>query len=275
MKHPAASPADAPLKWCAVLESEYEALYGAKPAGLPSDDLERLKALHLLIHQRRPTALCLSGGGIRSATFGLGVLQALARIGVLGKLDYLSTVSGGGYVGGWLTSWLHRDGRDEVMRGLDPAQVGAMRGEEARCSPVNRLRATCRYLAPKGGLVSADLWTLFATMGRNLLLNWLVLLPLIAAVLLAPRIYLAMVSIIDQNVMAPPGTAMPAGGRRALLARTALPDDVPGRDRLRRHELRGSRRQLVAAAVSVVRGWANDCRHGRTHAVLVGVPLRT
>jgi hypothetical protein len=206
MKHPAASPADAPLKWCAVLESEYEALYGAKPTGLPSDDLERLRALHLLIHQRRPTALCLSGGGIRSATFGLGVLQALARVGVLGRLDYLSTVSGGGYVGGWLTSWLHRDGRDEVMRGLDPAQVGAMRGDEARFSPVNRLRATCRYLAPQGGLVSADLWTLFATMGRNLLLNWLVLLPLIAAVLLAPRIYLAMVSIIDQNVMAPPGT---------------------------------------------------------------------
>src|SRR5262245_25707497 len=163
-------PADGPLDWLAVLEAEYEALYGVKPfeRGAPEDYEARLKALHVAIHHRRPTALCLSGGGIRSATFGLGVLQALARVGILGRLDYLSTVSGGGYVGGWFTSWLHRDGRESVLRGLDPGQVGAMRGEAARLSPVNRLRATCRYLAPKGGLVSADLWTLLATLGRNL-----------------------------------------------------------------------------------------------------------
>jgi hypothetical protein len=43
--------------------------------------------------------LALSGGGIRSATFNLGLLQALARMGLLSKFDYLSTVSGGGYIG--------------------------------------------------------------------------------------------------------------------------------------------------------------------------------
>ncbi|HTP85275.1 MAG TPA: patatin-like phospholipase family protein, partial [Alphaproteobacteria bacterium] len=41
-------------------------------------------------------ALCLSGGGIRSATFSLGVLQGLAQKGLLEKFHYLSTVSGGG-----------------------------------------------------------------------------------------------------------------------------------------------------------------------------------
>jgi len=51
------------------------------------------------------TALCLSGGGIRSATFALGVIQGLAERGVLSGFDYLSTVSGGRYVGGWLSSW--------------------------------------------------------------------------------------------------------------------------------------------------------------------------
>jgi hypothetical protein len=195
------------LEWVTVLESEYEALYGEKAfgPGAPPHSEARLRALHLLMHQRRPAALCLSGGGIRSATFGLGVLQALARVGVLEKLDYLSTVSGGGYIGGWLTTWLHRDGRSEALRGLDPAQAGAMRGEAARVSPVDRLRATCRYLAPKGGLVSADVWTLFATMGRNLLLNWLVLLPLLAAVLLVPRVYMAAVAVVERNVMIPPG----------------------------------------------------------------------
>src|SRR5689334_17613046 len=39
--------------------------------------------------------LSLSGGGIRSATFNLGVLQTLARLKLLHRVDYLSTVSGG------------------------------------------------------------------------------------------------------------------------------------------------------------------------------------
>ena len=46
--------------------------------------------------------LALSGGGIRSATFALGVLQALARCDRLRRIDFLSTVSGGGYIGAFL-----------------------------------------------------------------------------------------------------------------------------------------------------------------------------
>jgi hypothetical protein len=57
----------------------------------------------------RPIGLALSGGGIRSATFNLGVLQALAQLDILRRFDYLSTVSGGGYIGACLTSLLsHR-----------------------------------------------------------------------------------------------------------------------------------------------------------------------
>ena len=51
------------------------------------------------------SGLAFSGGGIRSATFNLGVLQALASRSLLNRLDYLSTVSGGGYIGSWLSSW--------------------------------------------------------------------------------------------------------------------------------------------------------------------------
>ncbi len=56
--------------------------------------------------------LAFSGGGIRSATFCLGVMQALASKtdahphGTLGRFDYLSTVSGGGYIGSALTTLL-------------------------------------------------------------------------------------------------------------------------------------------------------------------------
>lgn len=48
---------------------------------------------------RRPWALAFSGGGIRSATFCLGLARALAANRVFEQFDYLSTVSGGGYVG--------------------------------------------------------------------------------------------------------------------------------------------------------------------------------
>jgi hypothetical protein len=193
----------APLSWCEALEAEFRALYGvtALESQTPGDPDERLRAHYARIHARAPSAVCLSGGGIRSSTFALGVLQGLAHIGVLKHIDYLSTVSGGGYTGGWLTTWLHREGpqgRDGVMRELDPdtaAQIGSIDLE----SPVDRLRNTCRYLAPRGGLVSADVWTLAMTMGRNLILNWLVILPLLAAALLIPRVYYAIIHSVEQR----------------------------------------------------------------------------
>ncbi len=56
--------------------------------------------------------LALSGGGLRSATVQLGILQALNHISMgpdktmLGKIDYLSTVSGGSYLAGWMVAHL-------------------------------------------------------------------------------------------------------------------------------------------------------------------------
>ena len=59
-------------------------------------------------HGVRRSALCFSGGGIRSATFGLGIVEGLARNGLLKRFDFLSTVSGGGYLGSWLSAWIAR-----------------------------------------------------------------------------------------------------------------------------------------------------------------------
>lgn len=50
------------------------------------------------------TGVCLSGGGVRSAAFCLGVLQALDAHGLINGVDYLSTVSGGGYIGSSMTA---------------------------------------------------------------------------------------------------------------------------------------------------------------------------
>ena len=52
--------------------------------------------------------LALSGGGIRSASFSLGVVQGLIKAGLFNSIDYLSTVSGGGYTGACLSSLTHR-----------------------------------------------------------------------------------------------------------------------------------------------------------------------
>ena len=198
-----------PAGWCTALEAEYRALHGtaAIDGPPPASHDERLAAVHAQIHKHPTSALCLSGGGIRSATFALGVLQGLATVGILGKLDYLSTVSGGGYIGGWFTAWLHRAGaagRERVLATIDPTSrvhevaPGHADGVD-EASPVERVRRTCRYLAPRGGVVSADVWTLVTTMGRNLVLNWFVLLPLIAAALMVPRLYYGGVQAVERG----------------------------------------------------------------------------
>lgn len=76
---------------------------------IPSNLKELYSRIHKLPNKR--SALCLSGGGIRSATFCLGVIQGLAEKGLLSEFHYLFTVSGGGYIGSWLTAWLHRYGK--------------------------------------------------------------------------------------------------------------------------------------------------------------------
>src|ERR1700740_3573839 len=75
-----------------------ESLHAADPQAYERRlDGERVKAFYAWLHGQgvQRSALCLSGGGIRSATFGLGIVQGLARHRLLGRWDYLATVSGG------------------------------------------------------------------------------------------------------------------------------------------------------------------------------------
>ena len=126
-----------------------------------------------------PTAprigLAISGGGIRSATFGLGLLRGLARGRVLERLDYLSTVSGGGFVGAMF-------GRMVAVLGIADAQ--AMLAHSA--SPaLDWLRRNGRYLTPAG---ARDASFAFVTYLRAILAihveAMLLCLPFVLAVLL-------------------------------------------------------------------------------------------
>lgn len=168
----------------------------------------RLEALYSLIHQRntKRSALCLSGGGIRSATFNLGALQGLARYGLLEKFDYLSTVSGGGYIGSWLSAWIHRHtkGFAGVAEELSQTPQTPL---EPDPKPIEHLRNYSNHLSPQTGLLSADFWTMVAVYLRNLFLNWLVFIPLFMTALMIPRIIAALIIPHTLGIGAQPGGA--------------------------------------------------------------------
>jgi predicted acylesterase/phospholipase RssA len=134
-----------------VLEAEFAMLHGELPPDYPSssDPSVRLAAIWAAVHalSEKRSALCISGGGIRSATFGLGVLQGLARCGLLDKFHYQSTVSGGGYIGSWLSAWINREGLTSVVTQL------AHQSEHTRPNPepleIQNLRSYA-IISPRG-----------------------------------------------------------------------------------------------------------------------------
>ena len=195
-----ASSANQSLPLQEVLEAEFKALHGERPLDSPpsTDPQTPLTPLWIAVHglEEKRAALCISGGGIRSATFGLGILQGLARCGLLDKFHYLSTVSGGGYIGSWLSAWIKNEnnpkGMQEVVKELNHPPDSTLDPEPP---PIRHLRKFSNYLTPKTGLMSVDFWTLIATFIRNMFLNWLVLISCLGAAMMIPRLYLASIRL--------------------------------------------------------------------------------
>ena len=117
--------------------------------------------------------LCFSGGGIRSATFNLGILQGLAELNLLRCFDYLSTVSGGGYIHQWFAVWSLRRGFELVEKRLIPLPQPDNPGDHPE--PIRWLRRYSNYLTPENGLLSGDTWVAIATWLRNTALNQAIL----------------------------------------------------------------------------------------------------
>ncbi|MEP3279868.1 MAG: patatin-like phospholipase family protein [Stappiaceae bacterium] len=132
--------------------------------------------------------VAFSGGGIRSGVFCLGVMQKLAASGVFKYVDYLSTVSGGGYIGSALAWWLsgkssrkHADTTDmfdtskHVPWGIsDPGEV-----EASPNAILSYLRRNGKYLIPGNGIT---LVSGLSVVLRAVLLNLLVWIPFFAAI---------------------------------------------------------------------------------------------
>ena len=248
----------------------------AHEGDLPAGEARRRETFYRWLYSLHRAALCCSGGGIRSATFCLGVIQALASYDVmreprspqpdaedatdrgaesieretflaataddasttigfvelerrisqsaeetpspglhqrpaqqgsadrpapetpiepahslLGRFHYLSTVSGGGYVGSWLSSWRARDHFENIVGNLS----GRPEGADVEPPEISWLRAYSNYLTPRIGFGSADTWAAVAIVGRNLLLNWLIVIPVVCCALLALKM-IAAVSVL-------------------------------------------------------------------------------
>lgn len=104
--------------------------------------------------------LALSGGGIRSATFSLGLLQALARHRLIRNIDYLSTVSGGGYIGSFFGKLFQTSGGTPAYNCKNVTETLA----QPHSAPLNWLRENGRYMAPRGG---GDYLLAAAVIARN------------------------------------------------------------------------------------------------------------
>jgi hypothetical protein len=139
--------------------------------------------------------VALSGGGIRSATLCLGVFQALAKQDRLGKIDFLSTVSGGGYFGACLGRLFTRaevKGVSDVQAILSPTRVDAATHAADSVAPrdlaggkvLNWLRENGRHLSPNG---AGDLLLGLAVIFRNWLALHLVLLTFVLMLFLAAQ----------------------------------------------------------------------------------------
>ncbi len=151
--------------------------------------------------EKSVVGLALSGGGIRSATFCFGILQVFERKRLMKHVDFLSTVSGGGYTGSAYSAWRLRQTLAQAAAqtpDYDPISVKKNPpGSWEELLP--HLRKFSNYLSPNLGIGSPGTWRIVATMVRNLTIHWLALIfaiVLVFATLLLSLRFLWSVSVV-------------------------------------------------------------------------------
>lgn len=171
-----------------------------------------------------PWGIALSGGGIRSATFALGVLQALARDNLLRCFHYQSTVSGGGYAGGFLQALIRRRGFDGAFEALrstlrERVHSPASPGADDPLRPIQHLREYSNYLSPRKSPLSGDTLGMIGTFVRNVLLVQTQLSALLLAMSLFP---LLLFHAVSRSSGAAPGVSLSIAGGLCVFAAVLL-----------------------------------------------------
>jgi hypothetical protein len=132
--------------------------------------------------------ICLSGGGVRAGTFGLGVLQVLDRECLVDRARWLSSVSGGSYMAG---AWAIARRADVEPPTEPPRPWSAAPGSDS--PEVSHLRRHLNYLVAREGRLAGAIATLLVGLAINVtslfLLLWLLARPLgwLVGWLLGPR----------------------------------------------------------------------------------------
>jgi len=127
------------------------------------------------------SGIAISGGGIRSATFSLGVTQELAHQGILKSSDYLSTVSGGGYTGSCISSIMN----DPEARSDDDSFALKYTSGATEPPALTHLRNSSNYLTPAGLLNKLRLPNILL---RGIILNLFIFMPFILAAVFVTEI---------------------------------------------------------------------------------------
>ncbi len=168
-------------------------------------------------HRDQPTVgFGLSGGGIRSATFCLGVFQSLAKLELLHKIDYISSVSGGSFFASFYGRMFARadiTGFDDINKILSPDQNERLDFRSAdgklirtwKSGVFRWLRENGRYLAPNG---NGDLLIGIAVFLRNWITVQLLVAVSVLTMFLATQLARIELSIILAKYF--PGFALPA-----------------------------------------------------------------
>lgn len=202
-----------------VWQFEFQALRGSRP-----EKVEPVEESHLTskVHAAAMAGLAFSGGGIRSATFNLGILQALAELRLLRDFDYLSTVSGGGYIGSWFSKWLKRMGGDITRMEQRLSTTGSTGAGKSEPEEIRFLRQYSNYLTAKTGFFSADTWSVLTTYFRNTLLNLTILVAIMGAVLVIPRFLVFALAAVNPDPAASHWLGVVTGKQAGILAIVAV-----------------------------------------------------
>lgn len=133
------------------------------------------------------TAFAISGGGIRSASFALGVMQGLVSANLLKKIDYMSTASGGGYIGSALTWFLRQGITPDQPAGVEPDNFPLGRARAPSDAPQNRalnfIRMHGNYLTPTTKLNG---WSLLGLILRTSTISLVAYFTLLSTLMLVP-----------------------------------------------------------------------------------------
>ncbi len=123
--------------------------------------------------------LALSGGGIRSAAFGLGILTVFERAGLLQLVNYLSTVSGGGYIGAYfLASRYHGKSLDD---------------DSPNSPALQHLRSHTNYLGVSSGASDRRTWAAVGTWATSAFPNLLLFVITLTILVILPRLWVGVV----------------------------------------------------------------------------------